>query len=95
MTKRRPYCDDWTCPSLWSCARAYGRSRPYWRFNVEADEREGITWYKGPRNPRRDACEDYERDVAREWLKDAFTPLGSSEPPARTPGQLRLVDSEG
>lgn len=30
--KLRPFCDDWSCPSLWTCARAWGRSEQYWRI---------------------------------------------------------------
>lgn len=73
---RRPFCDDWSCPSLWSCARSWGRSEAYWRFDPEADQAESVSWYKGPRPSRYDACEDYERDQPRAWLKDAFKPMG-------------------
>lgn len=81
-SKPRPFCDDWSCPSLWSCARAWGRSMQYWRFDPEADQAEGVSWYKGPRNKRYDACEDYERDQPREWLRDVFKPLRPMERPA-------------
>lgn len=78
MTKRRasrprPYCDDWSCPAHWTCARSWARAMEYWRFDPEADEREGVSLYKGPRNPHRAACEDFEKDVPREWLKDIWT----------------------
>lgn len=95
MPKRpqhRPYCDDWSCPSLWSCARSWGRSEPYWRFDPDADEQEGVTLYRGPRNPRYDACEDYERDQPRPWLQDAFKSLVPMERPIIPHGfRLHLV----
>lgn len=84
-----PFCDDWACPSLWSCARSWGRSWPYWRFDIEADSAEGVTLYKGPRNPQRASCEDYGRDTPRAWLKGAFD-AGPMARPTIPPG-FRLL----
>ena len=88
--KRRPFCTDWSCPSLWSCARAWGRAEQYWRFDPEADQAEGTSWYKGPRNPRYDACEDYERDQPRAWLKDVFKSQGPGMPRPEIPAGFKL-----
>lgn len=70
--KLRPFCDDWQCPSLRSCARAWGRSEQYWRIDPDADRKEGVTTYRGPREAAHDHCIDYERDEPREWLKAGF-----------------------
>jgi hypothetical protein len=88
--KLRPFCTDWSCPSLWSCARAWGRSEQYWRFDPEADLAEGVSWYTGPRNKQRAACEDYERDKPREWLKDAFKPMGPAMQRPDIPADFKL-----
>lgn len=68
-----PFCDDWACPAKASCARHFGRSINYWRFDVEADHREGVRFAKGPREAGHDHCKDYERDEIRPWMVDAFT----------------------
>lgn len=97
MTKRhqhRPYCDDWACPSLWTCARSWGRSEPYWRFDPEADEREGVATYRGPRDQRFDACDHYERDQPRPWLQGVFRSLLPTERPIIPAGfRLHLVQN--
>lgn len=84
----RPFCMDFSCPAMWTCARFFGRSENYWRFDLEADEAEGVTFYKGPRNPRRAECEDWERDQPRPWLVEAFAPVGGPKAPPSL--QLRL-----
>lgn len=97
MTARRKkepektLCDDWACPSMWSCARFWGRSKAYWDFDIEAPHAPLV---KGPRRVGVDSCDDYERDVPREWLAGAFEPLAPMKPPPRG-FKLYLVETEG
>lgn len=50
--------------------------------------------FKGDRRRLQDACADYQRDIPRPWLKDAFTPVrgsgGRPDIPDDYPG-LKLV----
>jgi len=89
MAKRRRYCEDWQCPSKWSCAQALCRSHAYWAMSERP-----LELFKGERRRYQDACADYERDIPRPWLKDAFTPFrgDSARPdiPDDCPG-LKLV----
>lgn len=91
---RRAFCDDWSCPSMWTCARAFGRSEIYWRFSIDEAVEDPADFYKGPRKPGFDACDDYEHDKPREWLKDVFTP---QIPMARPdiPAGFRIYAIEG
>lgn len=86
---KRRYCDAWDCPSLWTCEKAWGRAKEYWAFDVDALER--IEFFKGPRNRLWDACHEYERATAKDWLKDAFTPTGPHQLPPPRGVPLRLV----
>lgn len=94
----KSFCDDWACPSLWTCARAWGRAEAYWRFDPEADDRDRISLQKGPRKPGHDACSEWKRDVARPWLADAFKPhngVGMERPVIPPNFKLAAVDCEG
>lgn len=82
------YCDDWSCPSNWSCREFWGRSREYWAFNIEAP----VSLRRGPRKKGYNACDDYERDEPREWMQDKFLAQIPMEPPERG---LRLCVLKG
>lgn len=81
MAKKPPpsYCDDWGCKAMWSCARAWCRSREYWTFDVEVP----VQFKKGPRKAGFSDCYEYERDEPREWLKGVFECQTPMEPPQR------------
>lgn len=84
---RQRKCEDWECPSKWSCAHAFCRSHAYW-----AMKQPGPELFKGDRRRHQDACAEYERDRPRPWLKDVFTSPVSGRPdiPDDYPG-LQLV----
>ncbi|WP_153365964.1 hypothetical protein [Rhizobium sp. ICMP 5592] len=75
IDRRKPkrLCEDWQCPIKWSCARALCRSEEYWSMS-EAP----LDLYKGDRN--RWGCPDYQQDIPRSWLKDAFSPFNTEAP---------------
>lgn len=96
MSRRRPYCEDWGCPPLWTCARAFGRSEAYWRFDPEADASEGLSLYPGQRKPGHEACADWERDKPRPWLAGAFEPQVPMQRPEIPEGfTIHLLDVQG
>jgi hypothetical protein len=70
------YCDDWGCGAKWSCASAWCRSHEYWSFDAEALAQ----FKKAPRKPGGSDCQEYERDRAREWLRDAFVSQSQDDP---------------
>lgn len=89
MTKRQRLCEDWECPSKWSCRLALCRSHAYWAMSERP-----LDLFKGERRRHQDACTEYERDQQQPWLKDVFKarmPAGSRpEIPDGYPG-LRTV----
>ncbi len=95
---KRPICDDWGCPSMWTCARAWGRAEAYWRFDPDQDARERISLYAGLRKPGHEACADWERDKPRPWLAGAFEPMngvGMTRPVIPPNFKLAAVECEG
>lgn len=62
----RTYCDDWGCPAMVSCARAFVRSRDDHAMRI------GAIVAKRPRKPGAESCPDYERDGVRPWLLAFF-----------------------
>lgn len=96
MVRRKPktYCDDWSCPSMWTCARAWGRAEEYWTFDQEDFDAGRVETRRFDRRPGVDSCDDYQRDVPRAWLKDVFTSQVPMEPPMRG-YRLHLVQPGG
>ena len=74
-------CEDWQCPSKWSCAHALCRSYEYWAMVDKP-----LNLFKGDRRRYQDACADYERDQPREWMKDAFRAHGAESAPTMPDG---------
>lgn len=60
------YCEDWQCPSGWSCAKFYGRSQEYAALDLP-----GSPLFRGPRG-QTDFCDLYERDAPKPWLAPQY-----------------------
>lgn len=66
------YCDDWCCPSRWTCLRFWGAAQEYWAFDVDAPVEIRRSW----RNQHLTSCMDYRRaEAPRSWLAGAFEPF--------------------
>lgn len=96
MGRRKPkiYCSDWGCPSHQVCARSWFRAEEYWNFDQDDFDQGRVETRVFARRAGVDSCDDYERDVARPWLKDVFTAQVPMTPPPRG-YPLHIVKSEG
>lgn len=65
MTPRK-LCIDYECPAQISCARAYLRSAEY-AAHCEHD----VPLVTFGREPTKDSCDAYRRDVPRPWMLPA------------------------
>lgn len=51
---------------MWSCARAFVRSRDCWAMTFDAPV------FRADHAAGAEACDDYERDQPRPWMVEAF-----------------------